>query len=144
MKNSILNTNFKKSHVDIVLLLTRIGVAFLMLTHGLPKLQMILAGGEIQFPAIFGLSSSLSLVLAIFSEVLCSLFILVGLATRLAAVPLIITMLVAVLLIHTNDPFANQELGLLYIFLYLPLLILGGGKFSVDHFLYSSRVPLKR
>lgn len=115
-----------------------------MLTHGLPKLQMILAGGEIQFPAIFGLSPSLSLVLAIFSEVFCSLFILVGLGTRLAAVPLIITMLVAVLLIHTNDPFANQELGLLYIFLYLPLLILGGGKFSVDHFLYSIRVPLKR
>lgn len=141
--NKILKTSIYKSQVDIVLLILRIGVAGLMLTHGLPKLQMLLAGGEIQFPGVFGLSPILSLALAVFAEVFCSIFILFGLGTRLATIPLIITMLIAVFLIHINDPFANQELGLLYLLLYLPLLILGGGKFSLDEILVSNKSSLK-
>ncbi|APU67107.1 hypothetical protein C723_3021 [Christiangramia flava JLT2011] len=35
-------------------------------------------------------------------------------------------------MIHGNDPFINKELGLLYLSLYLPLLILGSGKYSFD------------
>jgi len=141
----ILKTDFSSSQVDVVLLILRIGVALLMLTHGLPKLQMLFTGGEIQFPGVLGLSPALSLVLAVFAEVLCSLLILLGLGTRLAAIPPIITMLVAVFMIHMNDPFASQELGFLYLFLYLPLLILGGGKYSIDRVLNSVqiRIPVK-
>jgi len=130
--NKIFNTDFEGKQVDLVLLIIRIGAATLMLTHGLPKLQMLFGGGEIQFPGIMGLSPSLSLALAVFAEVFCSILIFIGLGTRLASIPLIITMLVAVLIIHANDPFATQELGLLYLLLYIPLLILGGGKYSLD------------
>lgn len=138
--DTIVKTNFKSSQVDVALLIIRVGVAILMLTHGIPKLQMLLAGGEIQFPGVMGLSPVISLALAVFAEVLCSILILIGLATRLATIPLIITMLVAVFVFHLNDPFANQELGLLYLFLYLPLMILGSGRFSVDRVLN----PVKR
>ena len=140
--NKILNTEIQSTQVDVVLLILRIGVAALMLTHGIPKLQMLLAGGEIQFPGVMGLSPAISLGLAVFAEVIASILILFGLATRLAAIPLIITMMVAVFMIHTNDPFAIKELGLLYIFLYIPLLILGSGKFSLDAVIGSVERPV--
>ena len=140
--NKILKTDIDSTQVDVVLLILRIGVAALMLTHGLPKLQMLLSGGEIQFPGVMGLSPAISLGLAVFAEVIASILILIGLATRLAAIPLIITMMVAVFMIHANDPFATKELGLLYIFLYIPLLILGSGKFSLDAVIGSVQRPI--
>ena len=140
--NKILKTEIDSTQVDVVLLILRIGVAALMLTHGLPKLYMLLEGGEIQFPGVMGLSPAISLSLAVFAEVIASIFILFGLATRLAAIPLIITMMVAVFMIHANDPFATKELGLLYIFLYIPLLILGSGKFSLDAVIGSVQRPI--
>ena len=140
--NKILKTEIDSTQVDVVLLILRMGVAALMLTHGLPKLQMLLAGGEVQFPGVMGLSPTISLSLAVFAEVIASIFILFGLATRLAAIPLILTMMVAVFMIHANDPFALKELGLLYIFLLIPLLILGSGKFSLDAVIGSVQRPI--
>ncbi len=63
------------------------------------------SGNGNQFPAILGMSGELSLTLTVFAEIICSVFILFGLGTRLAVIPLIITMLVAVLYIHSSDPF---------------------------------------
>ena len=139
--DKIFKTDFDAKQVDVVLLIIRIGVASLMLTHGIPKLQMLLDAGEVQFPGVMGLSPALSLGLAVFAEVLCSILLFIGLGTRLASIPLIITMLVAVFLIHSNDPFATQELGILYIILYIPLLILGGGKYSLDSMLREVQQP---
>lgn len=131
----IFNSNFATTQVDVVLLILRVGLGIMMIVHGFPKLQMLLAGGEIQFPGVLGMSPAFSLVLAVFAEFLCSILLIFGLATRLASIPLIITMLVAVFIIHANDPFANQELGLHYLLGYISLLILGGGKYSVDAFM---------
>ncbi|AVR47166.1 DoxX family protein [Christiangramia fulva] len=130
--NKIFKTDYSPSQVDAVLLVLRAAVAALMLTHGIPKLQMLLSGGEIQFPGVMGLSPGFSLFLTIFAEVVCSIFIFFGVVTRLAVIAPMITMLVAVFMIHGNDPFINKELGLLYLSLYLPLLILGSGKYSFD------------
>lgn len=139
--DKIFKTNFEAQQVDVALLILRIGVAALMLTHGIPKLQMLFGGGETQFPGVFGLSPALSLGLTIFAEVLCSILIFIGLGTRLASLPLIITMLVAVFMIHASDPFAAKEMGLLYLLLYIPLLILGGGKYSLDKVLGTVEQP---
>ena len=135
------NTNFSTSQVDLALLILRVGVGILMLTHGIPKLQMLFSGGEIQFPGVMGLTPSISLALTVFAEVVCSVLLIIGLGTRWASIPLIVTMLVAVLLVHGSDPFANQEPGLLYLFLYLPLFILGSGKYSVDQVINDVQRP---
>src|SRR5690606_878784 len=133
--NKLMNPRFGPEQVNIVLLILRIGVAVMMLVHGLPKLEMLLSGEAIEFPAVMGMSPALSLILAVFAEVLCSLLILFGFGTRLATIPLIITMLVAVFYFHASDPFAVQELGLHYLLAYIGLLILGSGKYSLDAYL---------
>ena len=128
------------SNRDAILLLVRIAIASFMLVHGLPKLQALLSGGPVQFPDIFGMGSTLSLALAVFAEVLCSFFILVGFGTRAATIPLIITMLVAVFHVHASDPFLKQEMGLHYLLIYGVLLFAGSGKYSADYLVARQRV----
>lgn len=123
--------------IDTALLTARIGIAALMLIHGIPKMMMLFSGAPLQFPAVMGMSAELSLALTVFAEVVCSVFILAGFATRLATLPLIITMLVAVFVIHGADPFAKQEPALYYLLVYVVLLMAGSGKYSVDYLLQS-------
>lgn len=122
--------------VDTAILITRIAAAALMLTHGIPKLAGLFSDGPVQFPGLFGLSPAVSLGLTVFAEVLCSLFILFGLGTRLAVIPLIITMLVAVLLIHSADPFIKKEPAIHFLLLYVILFFTGSGRYSLDSLIH--------
>jgi putative oxidoreductase len=131
----ILSVNQTNKTIDTALLIARVGIAAMMLTHGIPKLMMLLSGAPVQFPPVMGLSAELSLGLAVFAEVIGSLLILTGFATRLAAVPLIITMLVALLSIHVTDPFQKQEPALQYLLVYVILFFAGSGRFSLDYVL---------
>lgn len=124
---------------QISLLLLRIGLGAMMLTHGLPKLQRLFAEGPVQFAEVFGMSHGLSLGLAVFAEFLCSLFIIAGLLTRYAAIPLAVMMLVVVFVIHGADGFGKQELPLHYLMGYLILILSGGGKYAVDYLLRGKR-----
>lgn len=128
----IFNKSLQRGNIDGALLLARVGIALMMLTHGIPKMIQLFSGEPIEFVSVFGLGPELSLALAVFAEVLCSILLLVGFATRLAVIPLIITMLVAVLYVHSADPFAMKEMGLQYLLVYVFLLISGAGKYSVD------------
>lgn len=138
MLNQLLDTRVIADYKHAMLLVLRVGVGSLMLTHGIPKL-IKLATGNITFADPIGLGVEVSLVLAIFAEVICSILIILGLGTRLAAIPLIITMGVAVFIHHAADPFGKQELGLLYLLIYMCLLIGGSGRFSLDHLLFNKQ-----
>ncbi|QHT67824.1 DoxX family protein [Rhodocytophaga rosea] len=127
----LFDTTIHASAVHICLLLLRVGSAALMLTHGLPKLSKVM-DGDFQFGDPLGIGSTPSLFMAVFAEVGCSILLILGLATRLATIPLIITMSVATFIVHTKDPFARQELPLLYLMIFIVLLVLGSGKYSID------------
>lgn len=136
MKN-LFATDTKYLNGHLALLVGRIAFAVLMLTHGLPKLAALFSGDPVQFPAVFGMSAELSLTLAVFAEVICSLLLLVGLGTRAATIPLIVTMLVAVFSIHAADAFAQKELAVLYLVAFVIFFVAGSGKYSIDHLLYT-------
>ena len=137
----ILSVHQATAGTDIGLLIARTGIAALMLTHGIPKLLMLLSGAPVQFPPVMGMSAELALSLTVFAEVICSIFILAGFATRVATLPLIITMLVAILFIHAADPFSKQEPAFYYLLVYLVLLFGGSGKYSIDYLLQSKTAP---
>jgi len=132
MKN-LFSTKINIKTLDFILLLVRIAVAAFMLTHGYPKLMKLLAGGEIRFADPFGLGMTFSLVLAVFAEFFCSILVGFGIGTRLATIPLIVTMFVAAFIAHGADPFGKKELALMYLIIYIFLLFTGSGKFSVDY-----------
>lgn len=117
---------------DVGLLLLRIFVGALMLIgHGWNKLQNFSVIAP-QFPDPLGLGGDISLALAVFSEVFCSAAIMLGLFTRVAAIPLFATMAVAALIVHGADPFAKKELAVLYGSVYLTLIISGGGRLGIE------------
>ena len=136
----ILSIDHTSRTIDLGLLIARVVIAALMLTHGIPKLQMLLSGEPVKFMSVLGMSPELSLGLTVFAEVICSVFLLVGFATRLAAIPLIITMLVAAFLIHAADPIAIKEPSLHYLLVYVLLLLAGSGKYSMDYLLQNKTV----
>jgi len=117
---------------DFWLLILRVTVGASMLTHGIPKLQMLFAGGEIAFPDTLGIGALWTLALVVFAEVVCSALLILGAWTRLASIPLVINMAVAFFVIHGADPFGKKELALFYLLIYLNLLVFGGGRFAVD------------
>lgn len=120
---------------DAGLLLLRVSTALLMLTqHGWGKL-ISYSDKAATWADPIGVGSELSLALAIFAEFFCAAFVVAGFATRAAAIPLAITMLVAVGIVHWDDPFARKEMGLLFLTPFLVLICTGGGRWSVDGWL---------
>ncbi|MGH1516756.1 DoxX family protein [Chryseobacterium sp. JK1] len=118
---------------DIVLLAVRVFVGFAMLSHGFPKLQMLLAGGKIEFFDFMGLGPQISLILTVFAEFVCSILLILGLFTRVSLGFLIFTMGIAAFVVHGADPFEKREMALIYLCIYLLLMVAGAGKVSVDH-----------
>ncbi len=115
---------------NLAALILRVQTGAMMLTHGLPKL-LNFADRMDKFPDPLGVGSTTSLGLVVFAEVFCSILLLLGIKVRWAVIPLMITMLVAVFVMHGDDPFKRKELGLMYLGCYLVLLLLGGGKFGL-------------
>lgn len=120
-----------RPHLDGALLFLRLFAGGMMLTHGWAKLSSF---GDLSetFPDPLGVSSTLSLVLILLAEVGGSMLLIFGLMTRLATLPLIFGMLMAIFVIHGEDPFAVRELALLYLGMFGILFWSGGGKYAVD------------
>lgn len=121
----------RTSTTSIGLLLLRLGAGGTMAVHGIQKLAKFgeLKGG---FPDPLGIGHLPSLVSAIGTELGCSVLVIVGLATRLAAIPVVFTMAVAAFLVHGDDPWAKKELAVLYGLVFLALVFTGAGRYSVD------------
>jgi len=124
---------YKEPASSIGLLLLRIAMGGFMLTHGWKKLMNFGEKSE-KFMDFLGLGSEISLGLTVFAEVGCAVLIIVGLFTRVAAIPLIIAMIVAAFVAHGGDPFGKKEMALLYLFGYACLALTGPGRFSLDYF----------
>ncbi len=126
-------SNFMKNSLQSNLgkLLLRLFPSVFLLTHGIPKLQKILAG-DFSFGNPIGIGELPSLFLAVIAEVLCPIFIIVGYRTRWASVPVIFLMAVAAFIVHQSDTFKRKELALLYLICFLVIALIGPGKFSLD------------
>lgn len=127
------NSNSGSILKDIVVLAVRVFIGFAMLSHGFPKLQMLLAGGKIEFFDFMGMGPQISLILTVFAEFVCSILLILGLFTRVSLGFLIFTMVIAAFVVHGADPFEKREMSLVYLSVYLLLMVVGAGKISVDH-----------
>ncbi|KAA3651843.1 MAG: DoxX family protein [Bacteroidetes bacterium] len=134
---NLLNPGDYDKKLNAVLFVLRIAVGALMLTHGIGKFSALFDSEPIQFPDPIGIGAAASLALTVFAEVFCSIFLIVGVGTRFAAISLLITMLVAALIFHANDPFGKQELPLLYVCIYMVIAVAGAGKISIDNWLHT-------
>ncbi len=132
----LLKTGKHSTPINFGLLIFRIGISAMMLTHGYPKFLKVI-DGNFQFGDPLGIGVEASLILAALAEFICSILLILGLTTRFALVPLMFTMIVALATVHLDDPFKGQEKAFLYLLSYLFLLITGPGKYSMDQKLFN-------
>ncbi|MFM1879006.1 MAG: hypothetical protein RLZZ241_1872 [Bacteroidota bacterium] len=119
--------------IDLGLLILRLsGSGFLMAAHGIPKLMKYFGQEPIQFGDPIGIGPGPSHFLAMFAEVFCALLVLIGFKSRWAALPVIFTMLVAAFIAHAADPLGVKEKPLLFAAIFISILLMGPGRFSVD------------
>ena len=91
--------------MSLLILALRILFGILLMSHGVQKWANydVMSGS---FPDPLGIGSQLSLVLAIFGEMVCSMAFIFGFLYRLAMLPMIFTMCIAFFVVHGSDPFA--------------------------------------
>ena len=111
------------------------GGALMAILHGWGKYSAY-AERAAKFPDPLGVSPEISMGLTVFAELFCAGLLVIGLATRWAAVFGAITMFVAAFVIHGDDPLRKQELALMYLSIYTALICLGPGRFSLDRVIY--------
>lgn len=114
------------------LLILRLAFGLMMLKHGIDKLQMFDTLAE-KFADPIGMGPRMSLIAAIGAEVGCSLLLIIGLATRIACLPLAFTMIIALFVVHGAHDWDKKELAAVYLAVYVALFFTGPGQFAVDH-----------
>ena len=123
-------------------LLVRLFVGYFFFETGWSKAQHLDAmterfvGWGIPVPGV-------SVVLSVYTELVGGALLVLGLATRLAAIPLLINMLVAILTVNIErvtglDEFVELDTPL-YALFFLWLIFSGPGRASLDHLLWRRR-----
>ena len=127
----LLSTHYNAFSFNAAMLLLRLAMGMLMMSHGYDKLVHF-SEKKALFYDFLSLGSTTSLLLCIFAEFFCALFVVIGLFTRLVAVPLVIVMSIAIFSVHKMDFFDTGEKASLYLTGFLVLLLCGPGRASVD------------
>jgi len=125
-------STFNDRMQDLGLLFLRAsGALFLLFVHGLPKLLDFKAQlALIEDP--FHMGAALTLSMAIFAEVLCPLLILTGVLVRLACLPILFLLLVALVVVHSEWSVEQGQFGWLLIIIFTSVLIAGPGRLALN------------
>lgn len=125
---------FVPRNVDLALLVLRVWFGFsLFLRHGWEKIATF-SQMAAHFPDPVGIGSTPSLVFALVSDSICSILVMLGVATRLASLLIVVNTLVAFVLVHHGMFFGphNGETAYVYAGAFLVLFLAGGGRYSID------------
>ena len=119
--------------ISVILLAVRVFFGVLFFIHGVDKMMNFTALSE-SFPSVLGFGSYMSLMVAIFCEFCCSLFLIAGLLQRLILIPMIISMGIAFFDVH-DALLPGGELALIYLVIFIILYFTGPGRYSIDYLL---------
>lgn len=113
------------------LLFLRVSAALLLLQiHGLPKLlNWSTELQRIEDP--FGLGATLTLAMAVFAEVICPVLLILGVFARLACLPVLAVLGVALVVVHPEWSLEEAQFAWLFTVLYAGLAITGPGAWAI-------------
>lgn len=119
---------------SVLLLVSRVIFGTLLASHGLQKLNSFGALSK-SFLDPLGIGSELSLSLAIFGELICSIAFILGFLYRLVSIPMMFTMLVAFVWVHKGSV-SDGELAFVYLVMFFLMFLAGAGKYSIDRLFF--------
>ena len=129
--NFLFPQHFRGKGVSFFILILRVFFGVMFFTHGLQKMMNFSVLSD-SFPSVLGLGSYTTLMVSIFCEFCCSLFLIAGLLHRLVLIPMIVTMAVAFFDIH-DAMMPEGELALIYLIVFIILFFTGPGRYSFDY-----------
>ena len=132
----------REKGISILILCLRVFFGIIFLLHGFDKL-MNFNQLSYTFPSAFGFGSYMTLMLSIFTEFCCSMFLITGLLVRLTVIPMIIAMAVAFFDVH-DAMFPEGELALIYLIMFVILYFTGPGRYSLDYLIDQKVQKAKR
>jgi len=116
----------------VTLLIFRILLSLSLInTHGLKKIVHF-EETVAHIPDPFGLGGEMSTYFAIFANIFCPVFIIIGFMTRAALLPIMMTTAIGFFVVHINDPWAIKDVPLMYLMTSTLLFVLGPGSISLD------------
>ena len=131
------STYYSSGAFNSATLVLRLFFGILMMYHGYEKLVNFETARS-HMPEFLGMSKSIVIILVIFAEFFCALFVVLGLFTRLSTIPIIILLCVILIkkyyVVTGSSQLTSNHLENVRLFLggYLTILIIGPGKISVD------------
>ena len=130
----IINLSFIPVNNDLALLVLRVWLGFgVFVKHGIEKITGFSKMQE-HFPDPIGIGSTASLSFALVSDVICSILVIIGLATRFSAAFITINLLGAFgLLFKFSLEKPHSELAFVYLGGFIVILLAGAGKYSIDN-----------
>lgn len=132
--NNFVSLGFLPRHMDFALLVLRVWLGFaLFIRHGLEKITN-LSSMAAHFPNPLHIGSGPTFAVALFSDAICSILVMLGFATRWAAIVIMINTGAAFIFVHRFAFFGprNGELPWIYFGWALALFIAGPGRYSFD------------
>lgn len=129
--NFLFPHRFRGRGVSFLILCLRIFFGVLFFMHGLDKMMNFNVLSE-TFPSVLGFGSYMTLMVSIFCEFCCSLFLMTGLLIRITVLPMIVAMAVAFFDVH-DAMMPEGELALVYLVVFIVLYITGPGRYSADY-----------
>ena len=130
--------NSDNNLTSFIILFFRLFSGLLMIPYGYGKIVNYDRYAADFFGDPIGIGDIPSLWLTIFAQIVCPITLILGSQTRLSALILAFNMLIAVKF-HFFDPFSVKVLPILFFGMYLVQIMLGAGRYSIDHFLYSTK-----
>ena len=127
----LFSTKYPATAFTLATLLLRLACGGLMIPYGFNNLIHFARMAQI-FSDPFHIGHTPSFILVVFAEFFCAIFVLLGLLTRLACIPLIIAMSVAVFYAHHGEIFGDGQKAALFLTGYITLLLIGPGRMSMD------------
>jgi putative oxidoreductase len=73
------------------------------------------------------------------TELVGGILLIAGLFTRFVSIPLVIDMSVVVIFMGNGKIFGDGQLPFLFLLFFLSFIIYGGGKWSLDNFLFNRK-----
>ncbi|MCU0397920.1 MAG: DoxX family protein [Cyclobacteriaceae bacterium] len=122
--------SIKPISIDAGVLLLRLFSVFLMV-YGWDKFINFEEKSS-YWPNPFHIGSVATLVLTIVAELVCPVFIILGFYTRIALVPAMINMIMAILIGHTGQPFMEREHAFSFLIPFVVIFLNGPGRYSMD------------
>lgn len=136
----LITLKFLPVNKDLALLIFRTLVSFsLFYKHGIEKLTGF-STMQKHFPDPLHIGATPGLIFALVTDGICSLLIIVGFATRLAALLIVINLAVVFIFLHSSS-FAEGHAELVYVYLasFLFIVLAGSGKYSLDNKLFKTK-----